>query len=103
MHIHMYVQYSLPVCVHLWLYMCGCVPALAVTLCPSFSPHNMQLQRPPRSGGAVNLGYDISQVTGAESQSQLDGVIEEYVPKVRPKLSLYMVNMVRFCLMPIGG
>ena len=43
----------------------------------------MQTQRPPSSGGgAINLGYDISQVTRAESKNQLDGVIAEYVPEV---------------------
>ena len=65
------------------------IPAQAVDLFLSLSPAMCkQLERPLRSGGPVNLGYDISQVTGAESQSQLDAVIEEYVPKVRGWYSL---------------
>ena len=68
------------------------IPAQAVDLFLSLSPAMCkQLERPPRSGGPVNLGYDISQVTGAESQTQLDAVIEEYVPKVRASGSLCKV------------
>ena len=58
-----------------------------------------QLERPPRSGGPVNLGYDISQVTGAESQTQLDAVIEEYVPKVSVWCSLCKMYIYKYIIL----